>query len=68
MQFTLTINCDTEAFGKNGLRAPDDHMTRNEVARILQVAAVRIGLHADADGYLHDIHGQKVGFFDYGVE
>ena len=70
MQFTLTIDCDTAAFhdaSNDELHdGPlDDYRRRMEVARILQVAAVLIAGHAEDRYDLLDIHGKRVGSFDF---
>lgn len=70
MQFTLTIDCDGTAFhdpaNDEFTNGPvDEYRRRQEVARILQVAAVLIGVHADDQGPLLDVFGKAVGSYDF---
>lgn len=69
MQFTLTIGCDTAAFhdpsNEDADGPVDDYRRRQEVARLLQVAAVRVGVHADDQSPLLDLFGKNVGSYDF---
>lgn len=64
MQFQLTIDCNNAAFVAD---PPNDtltaYMRRQEVARILQVAAVKVGRDDASEGKLIDINGNQCGSF-----
>ncbi len=58
MKFTLTIHCDNAAFEEYGLE--------NEVARILRVAAMKVGRGKNEP--LRDENGNTVGSFAFDDE
>ncbi len=53
MRFTLTIDCDNDAFGRD---------PELEVARLLHLTAKRL---YDGEGKLHDANGNTVGRFQF---
>jgi hypothetical protein len=65
MMFIIQIGCDGDAFRDTEENDPvtSAYRRRAEVARILQVAAVRIGAHGEQDGTLQDFRGENVGTF-----
>lgn len=64
MMFIIQIGCDGPAFtDAEGDEATEAYRRRNEVARILQAAAVRIGAHGEEEGTLTDLFGVDCGTF-----
>ena len=55
MKFTLTLNCDNEAF------AEDPTL---EIARLLRAVVERLEQDGARAGVLMDINGNRVGRFD----
>ena len=64
MMFIIQIGCNGKAFeDAEGDEATTAYRRRAEVARLLQVAAVRIGAHGEEQGTLLDPYGATVGTF-----
>jgi hypothetical protein len=64
MMFIIQIGCDGPALtDAEGDETVSDYRRRNEVARILQAAAVLIGAHGEEQGDLTDIFGGHAGTF-----
>lgn len=72
MMFRLEIDCGTtSAFfdARDGSDAANDFRRRAEVARILQAAAVQVGVHARGvaeECPLYDLDGKPVGRLTFG--
>lgn len=60
MEFKLTINCDTAAFGEED----EQDQRLDEVARILRYAADQVVSGLIAGRTLRDINGNTVGSFE----
>jgi hypothetical protein len=55
-QFTLSVQCDNDAFADGNLRP--------EVARILRDAAHKVEQDGDTSRKIYDNNGNHIGFFE----
>lgn len=60
MRFTLTIDCDNDAFGESG----DTDALQDEIASILTSAAQAVGSGGVTGESLHDSNGNVVGRYE----